>query len=301
MKTIPRNWPRKPGDYPAMCDYCGVMWPRSKLWRDRAGNLVCPQEGLGADAVTLAMENAQGARRARDALRHRDGGNIDRDDPARPGDVLDVLGSSVVHAWWRASDRVLDSAGRVQRVRSQAPGALDAYQWVASKRPTPGTWGLTFSAIDALAGQRAHDWLVLTGRRSGTIGMVVRPPPTGEDIEVSTGDNLVIDIARASGGLTHQGTVAPVAVTYTIPTVARQVVWVIGDYQADGTKDWTMIVNGATETTSTQTDVSTAPPVAPLTLSSDGADAEFGEVVVANRVLTSDERAAIEAYWARYT
>lgn len=63
MRTIGRHWPGSApsGDYPAICDYCGVKWRRSQLRRDRAGKLYCPDEGSGRDAVTLAQGNARGA------------------------------------------------------------------------------------------------------------------------------------------------------------------------------------------------------------------------------------------------
>ena len=77
MRTIGRRWPRKApkGDYVAMCDYCGVNWRRSKLIRDRAGYLVCPDDRGGRDAVTLAEEAAAAAQDAGDiASNYYDGG-----------------------------------------------------------------------------------------------------------------------------------------------------------------------------------------------------------------------------------
>lgn len=56
MFTIGRKWPTDTpaGDYQATCSYCGVMWLRSKLRRDRSGNYVCPDEGAGLDANALS-------------------------------------------------------------------------------------------------------------------------------------------------------------------------------------------------------------------------------------------------------
>lgn len=56
MRTIGRHWPTTTanGDRPARCDYCGAMWPLSKLVRDQANLLRCPQEGPGPDAVELS-------------------------------------------------------------------------------------------------------------------------------------------------------------------------------------------------------------------------------------------------------
>lgn len=46
MRTIGRHWPKDAprGDYPALCDICGVKWRRSQLYRSRSGLLVCPQD-----------------------------------------------------------------------------------------------------------------------------------------------------------------------------------------------------------------------------------------------------------------
>ena len=66
MRTIGRHWNREDarrGDFAAMCDYCGVMWPRKELRRDAAGMLACRDEGQGRDAVTLARESAAAASR----------------------------------------------------------------------------------------------------------------------------------------------------------------------------------------------------------------------------------------------
>lgn len=69
MRTIGRRVPkdRPRGDYTCMCSYCGVMWYRSKLRKDRAGNLACPNEGSGRDAVTLSDLNAAAATECRGA------------------------------------------------------------------------------------------------------------------------------------------------------------------------------------------------------------------------------------------
>lgn len=61
MRTLPRKWGQDGGgqDYPATCDYCGCPWPRSKLRRDGAGRLACPQEGPGLSTVELAKAEAE--------------------------------------------------------------------------------------------------------------------------------------------------------------------------------------------------------------------------------------------------
>jgi hypothetical protein len=45
-----------------MCAYCGAQWRASQLKKDRAGNLYCPDEGDGLDAVALSELNAAQAR-----------------------------------------------------------------------------------------------------------------------------------------------------------------------------------------------------------------------------------------------
>lgn len=83
MKSIGSRWKGPPWDYAATCDYCGTRWPRSKMYRDGAGLLVCPTEGDGLDAVTLNRDNARMARRdTHRRLRNKhDGGNFDKFDP----------------------------------------------------------------------------------------------------------------------------------------------------------------------------------------------------------------------------
>jgi hypothetical protein len=82
-QTIPRRLPESHprGDHRARCAYCGVVWMRSKLRLDGAGNLVCPDEGEGRDAVTLSRLNADAARQASKNFakkdRHKGGGGGD--------------------------------------------------------------------------------------------------------------------------------------------------------------------------------------------------------------------------------
>jgi len=63
MRTIGRKWPKSAprGDAPARCSYCGVIWRRSQLVRDRSGNLACPDDQSGRDVATLSFLNAQAA------------------------------------------------------------------------------------------------------------------------------------------------------------------------------------------------------------------------------------------------
>ena len=74
-RRLPECHPR--GDYRARCAYCGVHWYRSEMWVDGSGNLVCPDEGDGRDAVTLSKLNAEAAaaHAGRAGITHRIGGD----------------------------------------------------------------------------------------------------------------------------------------------------------------------------------------------------------------------------------
>lgn len=63
MRTIPKNWALTAGsqDYPAMCSYCGVPWPRSRLRKDGGGKLACPDEGRGLSVFEAQQEDAASA------------------------------------------------------------------------------------------------------------------------------------------------------------------------------------------------------------------------------------------------
>lgn len=58
-----------------MCSICGVAWPRSMLVRKADGQLYCPDDRSGRDAVTLSRLNA--ARKRQPEQRPRDGGGFD--------------------------------------------------------------------------------------------------------------------------------------------------------------------------------------------------------------------------------
>lgn len=74
-KTIGRKHPTgDPNDYYALCAYCGVLWPRSKMHKDRAKLLVCPDEGEGASALALDEHVAnQSVGRRQQTVVKRDG------------------------------------------------------------------------------------------------------------------------------------------------------------------------------------------------------------------------------------
>jgi len=57
--TAKRSHKSPPGDTRKLCSYCGIAWYRSQLFRDAAGNLVCPDDRRGRDVVTLSEGNAQ--------------------------------------------------------------------------------------------------------------------------------------------------------------------------------------------------------------------------------------------------
>jgi hypothetical protein len=63
MRTIGRKRsPASPnGDVLCLCSYCGVLWYRSQLVRDGAGNLACPDDSSGLDTVSASLGNAAAA------------------------------------------------------------------------------------------------------------------------------------------------------------------------------------------------------------------------------------------------
>lgn len=63
MRTIGRHLGRRRtnGDYQAACDYCGADWHRSKMVRDAAGLLACPDDKAGKCGPLLDMLNAENA------------------------------------------------------------------------------------------------------------------------------------------------------------------------------------------------------------------------------------------------
>lgn len=80
MRTVGRHRPASSptGDTQAVCAYCGVRWLRSRLRRDEAGNLVCPDEGTGRDMVALARENSESARKRNRLPRERTIGGYEK-------------------------------------------------------------------------------------------------------------------------------------------------------------------------------------------------------------------------------
>lgn len=120
------------GDAVVLCDYCGVPNYRSRMRRDGAGLLACPQEHDGKDAVTLSKEIAAAARAARERVPPIITGNVDRTTndtasshitdstgfysgaTAAGQSPLVTLGSNL-YGWWR-SDSVTESDGVISAV-----------------------------------------------------------------------------------------------------------------------------------------------------------------------------------------
>lgn len=59
-----------------MCGHCGVAWRRSKLYRDAAGTLTCPDEGPGLSGVALDAINAAASRNYTGPNTDGDGGRL---------------------------------------------------------------------------------------------------------------------------------------------------------------------------------------------------------------------------------
>lgn len=94
MRTVPRNITRK-GEFLSMCDYCGSMYLRSALWRDKSGLLRCPQDTPGRDVVTLAELTANRAAALSSRLGEQnlaDGARPDTDSAGRPSSSSSYTG-----------------------------------------------------------------------------------------------------------------------------------------------------------------------------------------------------------------
>ena len=79
MKTIPRKLSANhvKGDRRARCDYCGVMWMRSKLVKKEGGLLACPDDVKGMDEVELSRRNTEDAPKGRPDYSHLSDGASD--------------------------------------------------------------------------------------------------------------------------------------------------------------------------------------------------------------------------------
>lgn len=72
-RHLPGDLPRN--DVKSRCDYCGVMYYRSQLRRDRSGFLAC-EEDYGGDVVSLSEGNAAAAQRLTGPENVRDAGAV---------------------------------------------------------------------------------------------------------------------------------------------------------------------------------------------------------------------------------
>lgn len=62
MKTVGYNVPKHERfRSTATCDLCGVRWYRSRMTRKPNGLLVCPEDAVETDALTLSEANASAA------------------------------------------------------------------------------------------------------------------------------------------------------------------------------------------------------------------------------------------------
>ena len=97
-------------DYVATCAYCGAAWYRSRLRRNAAGQLICPDDAHIRDPVTLSRLNAQ--RSSKLTKRKVDGGNADAEASTLAG-PLRVVPELVVTGWDASSGITLVAGSRV--------------------------------------------------------------------------------------------------------------------------------------------------------------------------------------------
>lgn len=297
MRTIGRTvHPPFDTQVPAMCAYCGAMWPRNQLWRDGAGNLVCPNEGSGRDRVTLEKENARLARIPKKKWR-LDATSADRSGHARVGDPRYMFGAEL-HAWFRADNLRFDDTGRVQALWDWSGRAHDLLADAAADRPQQVTLpsrqrAILFAGTEVLEGRVAHDWGLL---HRGDVTLSLVADSTSGDAIVSTGATATVPgvsvlMARRAVTLrytTGSGTVSKVQST---PEGLRRIV-VRAD--ADGAE---LRVNGEASAELTVTIAAPArPPSHALALG--GTDATVAELVIVKRRIDDDELASHEAYYA---
>lgn len=109
MRTIKRQGAEY-GDFRSRCGYCGVVWMRSRLIRDRAGLYACPDDQAGRDVVTLSELNAAGAQELRQTPQ-RDGSDDDKGGEAYITTPSSILSRQELMGWWqpRQSGTILAS------------------------------------------------------------------------------------------------------------------------------------------------------------------------------------------------
>jgi hypothetical protein len=160
MRTIGRK--RKldspNGDVVVLCSYCGVLWYRSQLVRDAAGNLACPDDSPGLDIVSASLGNAAAAsNRQLGRYRQEIDGTFDAKNkvpypgfvnangppPVKPNGGPTGTLSVLTSLWLRSDSLALDSSGLVVRWPDQSSRGNDPLQATASKRPSVGVSGTT--------------------------------------------------------------------------------------------------------------------------------------------------------------
>lgn len=135
MRTIsyhrPRNSPR--GDTVSICDYCGVEWYRSRLRRDRSGNLACPDDVSGLDRVTLSEGNAKAAAEWKGMELVRYTGHKDITGEEHRADPRSILGSILVGWWNPGSVRAVAVDGAATAAATGENQTVDVWGNIATR------------------------------------------------------------------------------------------------------------------------------------------------------------------------
>lgn len=139
------------GDFVATCAYCGVAWYRSRLVRNPAGQLICPDHQHIRDPVTLSRLNAR--RSSRLTSKRVDGGVADTEAKTTAG-PLSVLGEASVVAGWEASSGVAFGAGGRVSSWTALSGGVSLVQTNANRQPklkTDGPSGRSYVSFENVA------------------------------------------------------------------------------------------------------------------------------------------------------
>lgn len=150
MRTIRRKLSRghSPNDTQRMCAYCGVVWYKSRLKMDRSGNLYCPDEGNGRDAVTLSEGNAAAAATYRPRIPIHDTGSIDTSSTPTKSSPQSILGEECI-GWW-ASEWRFGEGGIAQweNIVGNLPGKLNAnlFQPTPADRPATSDTDIVYTS-----------------------------------------------------------------------------------------------------------------------------------------------------------
>lgn len=301
-----------------MCDYCGIMWRRSQLRMDATGRLVCPDEGDGADAVTLAEENVAMATQGHTRM-PRDAGNVDLDGKPVDGDPF-ALFTSDLYAWYRADRTRVDDEGKALVLRDFSMGGRDLLQSNPLLRPTftmlGGRLALAFDGTTWMQGKVLQDWRPL---HHGSVTIVlVAKAASATDVFGTSGSGLnqgvslgaqdkagVCSYARA-GGFTANTVAADDGSTKKIIARAEDV---------GSARETVLRVNGVDGVLFSVTKLAggllSGFPAAPVVLGGGiglppahsplPSTSDVAEAIVIKRRITDDEVVALEAYLGMYT